>query len=67
MDYKEPCQLPAVARTEVRYLDMQGNPVDPHKAVRVITREYDAEGNLMRTSMFLDPSKAYLFKVNKAK
>lgn len=57
MGDKKPSQLPAIAQTEVSYLDMQGNPVDPHKAVRVITKEYDEEGNLISTKMEFDPSK----------
>ena len=57
MDYKEPCQLPAITRTEVSYLDMQGNLVEPGKAVKVITREYDAEGNLIKSTMIYDPRK----------
>ena len=60
MDFKEPCQLPAITRTEVSYLDMRGNPVEPEKAVRVITREYDAEGNLIKSTMIYDPRKAGL-------
>ncbi len=52
---EKPSQLPAVARTEVSYLDLQGRPVEPEKAVRVITREYDEEDNLINTNMTLNP------------
>ncbi|MEG6586201.1 hypothetical protein [Dendrosporobacter sp. 1207_IL3150] len=54
MGDKRPSQLPAVTRTEVSYLDIRGNPTTPKYAVRVITREYDADGNLICTKMTLN-------------
>jgi len=51
-------QLPPVARTETKYLDMQGNPTTPETAVRIITSEFDADGTLLNTSVQFDPSKA---------
>ncbi len=47
-----------IVRTEVSYLDMQGNFVTPDKAVRVITRKYDKDGKLIASNMTFDPGKA---------
>jgi len=43
-----------IACTEVNYLDMQGNPVEPENAVREITTEYDEKGNIICTLLRLN-------------
>lgn len=55
MDKNEFSQQPKVAHTEVRYLDIYGNPADPEQAVKIIRQEYDAEGHLIRTVLSIDP------------
>ena len=40
-----------VVHTETVYLDMAGSPVPPDNAVKVITRWYDANGQIVYTSM----------------
>lgn len=43
-----------IARAEVKYLDMQGNPVEPEDAAREITIEYDDKGNVICTLLKID-------------
>ena len=47
-------QWSTVARTEVKYLNMQGNPVAAQDAVRVITTEYDENGTIICTHLRLN-------------
>ena len=47
----------ASVRKEVSYMDMEGNPVRPRKAVKVLTKEYDDQNRLVQASMHVDFSK----------
>lgn len=60
LELLKPRQLPPVARVETAYLDMKGQPTKPERAVRVITREFDATGNCIRTLVTIDPGRAIL-------
>jgi len=60
MEKGKPPQLSTAARTEISYSDFHGNPVNPDKAVRVITRAYDEEGTLINTTMTYSPIKSTL-------
>ncbi|MDR3562143.1 MAG: hypothetical protein P4N59_12005 [Negativicutes bacterium] len=51
-------QWHTIARTEVKYFDIQGNPVELQKAVRVITTEYDEKGTIICTRLSIDFKKA---------
>lgn len=45
-----------VAKVEVLYLDRDNNDVDPEAASKKIVKEYDAEGNIIRMFLSLNPS-----------
>lgn len=52
-------EIPAIApdsRIETKYLDVMGNPTTPEDAVRVITKEYDENGNFLKALVRFDPS-----------
>lgn len=55
----KPRQLPAVARTEITYLDIKGKPTKPETALRIVTREYDAQGNFIMGKLFIDYSRGH--------
>lgn len=44
-------------RKEVSYLDMEGNHVQPKKAIKVLSKEYDEQDILIHTRMIVDFSK----------
>lgn len=53
----KPRQLLHVARVETDYLDSMGRPTNPEAATRVITREFDADGNLIVAKLSIDYTK----------
>ncbi|MBP2663349.1 MAG: hypothetical protein H6Q71_1297 [Firmicutes bacterium] len=44
-------------RKEVSYMDVEGKHVQPEKAVKVLTKEYDDQDKLIQTRMLIDFSK----------
>lgn len=54
----KPSQPSSVARTVVKYLDQQGRPVAPEKAVKIMTLEYDDEGTVINTQVVFNPGKS---------
>lgn len=47
MDKGNRCRHPQVVKLETVYLDMEGHPVPPEQAIKVIIKEYDQAGNVI--------------------
>jgi len=46
-----------IACIQVKYLDMQGNPVNQESAIKELTTEYDEKGNIICTHLRLNFAK----------
>lgn len=46
--------------TQTDYYDLYGNEVEPKEACKIITREYDKNGKLIKTHLVLEPRPQYL-------
>ncbi len=58
MNTKEKCFLPT--RKEISYLDSHDKPCEKKNAFRIIVKEYDIHGKLIKCLMSIDPSKGKL-------